>query len=91
MKTKNIFILFALLAIVFSLAACTPTPKVSNFYMATDNQGANKTTTYTPTSEFYAFFDVKNIQAGTNFKSKWYALNIAGIIQYAVPNTGFDL
>ena len=43
MKAKNIFILFVVFAIVFSLAACAPTPKVSNFYMAKDEQGANKT------------------------------------------------
>jgi hypothetical protein len=78
MKTNRFFILFALLAILFSLAACTPSLKVSNFYMATDNQGANKTATFAPTDAFNLFFDVNGIPAGTVFETRWYVFNVPG-------------
>jgi len=87
MKTKNIFVLFALLVIIFSLAACAPTPKVSNFYMATDEQGANKTSTFAPTDAFNLFFDVSGIPNGTTFEARWYVLNIAN----RDPNTPFQI
>lgn len=87
MKTKNIFVLFALLVIIFSLAECAPTPKVSNFYMATDEQGANKTSTFAPTDAFNLFFDVSGIPNGTTFEARWYVLNIAN----RDPNTPFQI
>lgn len=79
MKTKNIFVVLVLLAMLFSLAACSSsTPKVSNFYMAADDQGANKTTTFAQTDAFNLFFDVSGIPNGTPFEARWYVLNIAG-------------
>jgi len=85
MKTKNTFILSILLAFVFSLAACSSGPKVSSFYMATDDQGANKTTTFTPTDALILFFDVSGIPNGTPFEARWYVLNAPG----QDPNTPF--
>lgn len=76
MKTKNILFLLAAFAIIVLLAACAPTPKVSNFYMATDEQGANKTSTFAPTDAFNLFFDVSGIPSGTSFEARWYVLNI---------------
>ena len=87
MKTKNFFILFALLAIVFSLAACSSGPKVSNFYMATDEQGANQTTTYAPTDAFNLFFDVSGISNGTPIEARWYVSNVAS----QNPNMPFQI
>ncbi|HUI90246.1 MAG TPA: hypothetical protein VLX61_16120 [Anaerolineales bacterium] len=76
MKSRNAFILWAVAAIVFSLAGCAPTPKVSNFYMATDEQGTNKTSSFAPTNAFNLFFDVSGIPNGTTFEARWYVLNI---------------
>jgi len=78
MKTHRFFILLTLLAVLFSLAACAPSPKVSNFYMAKDNQGANPTTTFAPTDAFNLFFDVNGVQAGTAFETRWYVFNVPG-------------
>ena len=86
MKAKNIFILFAMLAIVFSLGACSTKPKISNFYMAKDDQGTNKTTIFAPTDALILFFDVNNIRNGTPFEARWYVLNVAG----KDPNTPFQ-
>ena len=87
MKTKNIFILFALFAIIFSLAACSSGPKISNFYMAKDDQGTNKTTTFAPTDALILFFDVNGVRNGTPFEARWYVLNAAG----KDPNTPFKI
>jgi hypothetical protein len=86
-KTKNIFILFVLFAIVFSLAACSTQPKISNFYMAKDDQGTNKTTTFAPTDALILFFDVNDIRNGTPFEARWYVLNVPN----QDPNTPFKV
>ena len=78
MKNKNLFVLFSLIAILFSLAACTPAPKVSNFYMSKDNQGASKIATFAPTDAFNLLFDVNGVPAGTVFETRWYVFNVPG-------------
>ena len=81
MKFNRIVILSAVAALIFSVLACSAlssTPTASNFYMASDEQGTNKTTTFSATDDFYVFFDVSNIKDGTVFESKWYALNVSG-------------
>ena len=78
MNTRKSFILFALFVIVFSLAACITGPKISNFYMAKDDQGTNKTTTFAPTDALILFFDVNGVRNGTPFEARWYVLNVAG-------------
>ena len=85
MKLKSI--LFLLLAIVFLLAACAPTPKVSNFYMAKDDQGVNKTAVFAPTDAFNLFFNINGVPSGTPFEARWYVLNVAG----KDPNTPFQV
>jgi len=55
-----------------------PAPGASNFYMATDEAGTNRTTVFSPTDDFYVFFDVSGVDAGANFQSRWYALDIEG-------------
>ena len=87
MKAKNIFILFALLAIVVSLAACSTKSKISNFYMAKDDQGTNKTTTFAPTDALILFFDTNSVSNGTPFEARWYVLNVPN----QDPNTPFKI
>jgi hypothetical protein len=50
-------------------------PGASNFYMATDVDGTDRTITFSPRDDFYVFFDVSDVEAGTNFQSRWYALD----------------
>jgi hypothetical protein len=66
--------------LVASLAcnAAAATPGISNIYMATDQEGTNQTTVFSPTDDFYVFFDVSGVDVGTNFQSRWYALDIEG-------------
>lgn len=82
MRNKNLYrILCAVIVLLAATLACSginSTPGASNFYMATDVDGTNRTNTFSPTDEFYVFFDVSGIEAGTSFQSRWYALDIEG-------------
>ncbi len=81
MKFKRVAFLLAIAALIASIFACSSTPSgpsTSNFYMASDQNGQNKTTTFSPDQNFYAFFDVSNVKAGTKFEAQWYALNVQG-------------
>ena len=53
-------------------------PTASNFYMASDSQGKDKTTTFSPNDAFFIFLNVSGVKGGTVFESKWYALNASG-------------
>lgn len=84
MKLNRLFrILCAIVVLVLASLACNAaepaTPGVSNIYMANDEAGTNKLTTFAPTDDFYVFFDVNAVDAGTSFQSRWYALNIEGV------------
>lgn len=82
MRNKNLYpILTAVMVIVIVSLACSslsPTPGASNFYMASDVDGNNKTTVFSPDDDFFVFFDVAGIEVGTNFQSRWYALDVEG-------------
>ena len=83
MKTTRLHhILFAVVAVLIASLACnaiSPTPGASNFYMATDSEGTNRTTVFSPTDDFFIFFEVAGIEVGTKFQSRWYALDIEGV------------
>lgn len=82
MRKKNLYsVLFAVLALLIVSLACSggpSTPGASNFYMATDEEGTNRTNVFSTTDDFYVFFDVSGVEPGTSFQSRWYALNIEG-------------
>lgn len=71
MKNKRLYpILCAVAALFIASLACNalfPTEGVSGLYMATDEAGTNQTTVFSPTDDFYVFFDVSGIDVGTNF------------------------
>ena len=77
MKSR-ISILLAVLALMIAVLACGAPAGVSNIYMANDEAGNNKTTTFAPSDTVYVFFDVNQIDAGTKFQIKWYVLNVDG-------------
>jgi hypothetical protein len=83
MKNKKLYsVLCAVIAVLVASLACNAgapaTPGASNFYMATDVEGTNRTTVFSPTDDFYVFFDVSGVDVGTNFQSRWYGLDIEG-------------
>ena len=89
MKNKKVFpVLFAVVALIISTLACSfgSEPGVSNIRMTTDDSGETSTTSYSPTDDFYVFFDVSGMDVGTPFEGRWFALNIEG----EDPNTPFS-
>jgi len=82
MKNKRLYpILCAVVALFIASLACNAlagTPGASNFHMASDEAGTNRTTVFSPTDDFFVFFDVSGADEGTNFQSRWYALDIEG-------------
>lgn len=80
MKSKKLSILLALSALVISSLACAlgGEPGVSNVRMTTDETGETPTTVYSPSDDFYVYFDVNGMDTGTPFEGRWYALNIEG-------------
>jgi hypothetical protein len=90
MKNKRLYpVLCAVVALFIASLACnalSSTPGASNFYMATDEAGTNRTTVFSPTDDFYVFFDVSGVDVGTNIRSRWYALDIEG----QDPNVSFQ-
>jgi len=83
----RIAILLALLVLIASTLACgssAPTG-VSNPSLSTDKAGTNTTTTFAPTDTVYLSFDINQVDKGTSFDIKWYALNVSG----QDPNTPF--
>ena len=91
MKIKKLHsVLLAVTVLMIASLACNlgapAEPTASNFYMATDEAGANQTTVFSTTDDFYVHFDVAGIEAGTPFQSRWYALDIEG----EDPNTPFQ-
>jgi hypothetical protein len=80
MKSNKVSILLAVIALIISTLACGSSgpPGVSNIYMASDDAGNNKTTTFAPTDTIHVFFDVNQVDNGAQLQMKWFALNVDG-------------
>jgi hypothetical protein len=79
MKTKNtISVLLAVFALIVSSLACNlgGEPGVSNIHMSTDETGEITVSSYSPTDDFYVYFDVNLVDVGTPFEGRWYAMDI---------------
>ena len=91
MKTHKSLALLVVVALLLFTLACSVTsliggnPTASNFYMATDNTGGSSTTTYSSNQDFFVFFSVSDVQSGTQFEAKWYALDGQGGQNASVP------
>ncbi len=59
MRNKNLYpVLCAVLVIFIATLACSAvnaTPGASDFYMANDKDGNNRTNVFSPTDEFFVF------------------------------------
>ncbi len=64
MSVRKFPVFLAIAAVLMAGLACislSTTPTVSNFYIASDEGGQNKTTVFAPDQDFYIFFKVENI------------------------------
>ena len=82
MKSNHLSrVLGALAVILLVTLACNainPTPGASDFYMAKDAEGVNRTEVFLPEDDFFVHFNVSGIEPGTNFQSRWYVLDLEG-------------
>lgn len=80
MKPKNLSVLLAVTALVFSTLACAfggGEPSLTNPRMTTDSDGVNVTTAYSSTDAFYAVADLSNVETGSVVDAKWYLVSAA--------------
>jgi len=77
MKKSSLPILLAIATLIaVSLACGAPAaPGVSSMYMASDEQGTNRTTSFSSDQDFFVFFNVNNVAVGTPFQSQWFYLD----------------
>lgn len=78
MKSKKLSVFFAVFALLISTLACSfggGEPSLSNPRLATDAEGQNSTTTYSPTDTFYAVADLSNVESGSTVEAKWYLVS----------------
>jgi len=78
-RSRNVILLVLLVLITATLVACGSSAPagVSNLVLSSDKGGASKAT-FAPTDTIYLSADVNQVNAGTNFDIKWYALNVSG-------------
>jgi hypothetical protein len=78
-SSRNVILLVLLVLIASILVACGSSAPagVSNLVLSSDKGGTNKTT-FAPTDTVYLSADVNQVDAGTSFDVKWYALNVSG-------------
>ncbi len=78
MKQNKLRVLFAVLALVLATLACefnASTAKISDAFLARDNQGANRTTVFAQDQIFYCIVQLANAPDDTTVKVVWYAVN----------------
>ena len=80
MKPNKLSIMFGLLAVLLASLACGgsfSTANISESWMATDIEGTNRTTVFSPEDDFYAFVDLQNAPDDTQLRAVWTAINAA--------------
>jgi hypothetical protein len=66
-------------AIILSVLACggtISTANISDAWMSTDADGANRTTVYAQDATFYAQADLRNAPEGTQIQGIWTAVDV---------------
>lgn len=80
MKSKNLSIVLALIALVLAQLACAVgEPTLSNVRTARDADGAQPTTTFGTFDTVYVVSDLANGVAGNVITSRWFAENVPGV------------
>ena len=80
MKLHKLTFVLVLLAMVLPALACGgsfSTASIGDTWMATDIEGNNRTTIFSPEADFYAFVELQNAPDDTQLKAVWTAVNAA--------------
>ena len=79
MKVKKFPMLLALMALILSTLACefsASTANISDAWMSTDEDGAERVTVFAQDAEFYAQVDLQNAPDDTTLKAVWIAVEV---------------
>lgn len=83
MKHKKFLILFPLFALAFGMLACATsvsTANISDAWMASDDSGSNRVSSYAPDAPvFYALVQLNNAPDDTTVKAVWIAVKVEGV------------
>lgn len=83
------FVLAAAFALTLFILACgfnVSTANIADAWMATDESGSNRVTSYGPFDDFYAMVDLRNAPDSTSLKAVWTAVNVEGVTANEVIN-----
>jgi hypothetical protein len=81
MKRNKLSILLGLMVMLLAILACggsVTTAHVAESWMATDIEGNNRTTIFSPEDDFFAFVDLQNAPDDTQLKAIWTAVAVTG-------------
>ena len=70
-KTKILFAVAIIMASVLAWGCSFSTANIGSAWMATDEEGANRTTMFSQDAVFYAMVDLKNAPDDTKLKAVW--------------------
>ena len=97
MKTARLAVLLALATIALSALACGgsfTTARIADAWLATDEEGANRTTTFSQDATFNLFVELKNAPEDTKLKASWIAVDAeateANTVVYETEYTSSD-
>ncbi len=83
------FVLAAAFALTLFILACgfnVSTANIADAWMATDESGNTRVTSYGPFDDFYAMVDLRNAPDSTSLKAVWTAVNAEGVPANEVIN-----
>jgi len=89
MKTRRIYPAIAALITLATILSCgfsVSTANISDAWMAADEEGSQRTTTFAQDATFYAIVDLANAPDDTTVKAAWTAVEVEG----TDPNTFID-
>ena len=82
MKSKNFQMVLALIVIVLSSIACAfnySSAKITDVYMSSNNDGSNKTTSFSGDQSFYCIVTLSNAPDNTTLRAIWTAVDVDGV------------
>ncbi|MFH1183489.1 MAG: hypothetical protein V1755_00420 [Chloroflexota bacterium] len=77
MKRSGFTVMIAAVVLLASVLACggsMTTANIGDAWMSTDNDGNNRTTTFSQDAVFYAQVDLRNAPDDTKLKASWIAV-----------------
>lgn len=81
-RTPKPFVLASAFMLMLFILACgfnVSTASIADAWMATDESGNNRVTSYSPFDTFFAIIDLRNAPDTTKLKAVWTAVEIDGV------------